>query len=142
MPTRLTVLLLPLQAFHWIAVYCRNPLVLGSVPIAEYALPSTEEVQENICPYLKDFEAILLANHGALTMGTDLMSAYFKMKTLEHTAYIIWNAVQLGNVNVLPETEAKRLMALRAKFNLPELAATCEAMPYSINQPKIYPNFT
>ena len=62
-------------------------------------------------------------------MGTDLLSAYHKMETLEHTANIVWNAIQLGNLNVLPENERDRLMTLRDKFNLPGRISTCDATP-------------
>jgi len=89
-------------------------IVIGAVPIAKYGLPSTDE---------------LLENHGALTLGTDLLSAYHKMETLEHTANIVWNAIQLGNLNVLPENERDRLLTLRDKFNLPGRISTCDATP-------------
>ena len=57
---------------------------LGSIPIAEYGTPSTEEIPDAIMKYLTDCDAVLLANHGALTVGTDLFNAYFKMETPEH----------------------------------------------------------
>jgi hypothetical protein len=51
------------------------------------------------------------------------------METLEHTASIVWKAIQLGNLNVLPEYERDRLMGLREKFNLQGRVATCDASP-------------
>ncbi len=104
-------------------------IVIGSVPIAEYGLPSTMEIPDKIRPHIKTSDAILLENHGALTLGSDLINAYYKLETLEHTAQIVWNAVQLGNVNVLPEGERDRLMTLREKFNLPGQIALCDATP-------------
>ena len=104
-------------------------IVIGSVPIAEYGLPSTMEIPEKIRPHIKTSDALLLENHGALTLGTDLINAYYKLETLEHTAQIVWNAVQLGNVNVLPEGERDRLMTLREKFNLPGQIAVCDSTP-------------
>ncbi len=41
-------------------------LVIGSVPIAKYGLPSTMEIPDSIREYIKNSEAILLENHGAL----------------------------------------------------------------------------
>ncbi len=108
-------------------------IVIGSVPIAEYGMPSTMEIPEKIRPHIKNSDAILLQNHGAITVGSDVMNAYFKMETLEHTAHIIWNAVQLGNVNVLPQKEAERLMALREQFNMSGKVASCNANPVTLN---------
>ena len=104
-------------------------IVIGAVPIAEYGLPSTMEIPDKIRPFVKDSDAILLANHGALTFGSDLLNAYHKMETLEHTANIVWKAIQLGHMNVLPENERDRLMTLREKFNLPGRVAVCDATP-------------
>ena len=94
-------------------------LSIGSVPIAKYGLPSSMEIPEAIREYIKNTDAVLLANHGALTLGSDLLNAYHKMETLEHTASIVWKALQLGNVNVLSEFERDRLMDLREKLNMP-----------------------
>ena len=108
-------------------------IVIGAVPIAPYGLPSTMEIPDKIRPYLKNSDAILLENHGALTLGTDLLNAYHKMETLEHTASIVWKAIQLGNLGVLPAVERDRLMTLREKFNLPGRVAVCDATPMPSN---------
>jgi L-fuculose-phosphate aldolase len=104
-------------------------LVLGAVPIAPYGLPSTMEIPDRIRPFLKKSDVILLENHGALTMGSDLLNAYHKMETLEHTANIVWKAIQLGNLNVLSGEERDRLMALRENYNLTGNVTMCDATP-------------
>ncbi len=104
-------------------------VVLGAVPIAKFGLPSTQEIPEAIRPFLKSSDALLLENHGALTFGADLMGAYFKLETLEHSAQIVWNAIQLGNVNILPEKERDRLMGLRETYNLSGKVTQCESKP-------------
>jgi L-fuculose-phosphate aldolase len=110
-------------------------LVLGAVPTAKYGLPSTKEVPDSIHEYIQNSDAILLANHGAITLGVDLLDAYHKLETLEHTANIVWKAIQLGNVNVLSEYERDRLMDLRNKFNMQGRVAPCDAtaMPCAVN---------
>lgn len=104
-------------------------IVMGAVPIAPYGLPSTMEIPDRMRPYIKNSDVILLENHGALTLGGDLLNAYHKMETLEHTASIVWKALQLGNMNVLPADERDRLMSLREKFNLKGRVTTCDATP-------------
>lgn len=102
-------------------------LTIGSVPIAKFAIPSTMEVPESIHRLIQNSDALLLQNHGALTVGPDLLSAYYKMETLEHTAHIIWNAIQLGNVNVLSDENAKRILNLRGKYNIGGKITPCKA---------------
>lgn len=71
------------------AILAEAVVQLGSVPIAPYALPGTQEVPDSIAPYCKDYNAVLLANHGALTWGRNLMEAYFRMETLEYYATLL-----------------------------------------------------
>ena len=68
-------------------------IVIGAVPIAPYGLPSTMEIPDRARPFIRTSDAILLENHGALTLGTSLLDAYHKMETLEHTASIVWKAI-------------------------------------------------
>ena len=108
-------------------------IVIGAVPIAKYGLPSTSELPDNIRPHIQNNDVILLENHGALTLGTDLLSAYHRMETLEHTANIVSKSIQLGNLGIIPENERDRLMTLRDKFNLPGRITTCDATPMPSN---------
>lgn len=93
-------------------------VVLGGIPLAEYGTPGTEEFYEPVLKYLNDYDAFLLENHGALTIGPDVMSAYFKMETLEHFAHIALTAIQLGNLNSLKETDVQKLLDLRKGFGI------------------------
>ncbi len=93
-------------------------LTLGAVPLAPYGTPSTSEIPESIRPIIENSDAVLLANHGALTLGADLTTAYFRMETLEHSAHIYHLALRLGNANVIPPTEIEKLMELRRRMNI------------------------
>lgn len=94
-------------------------LTLGAVSIAPYGTPSTTDIPDSIKPFIQQSDAVLLENHGALTLGTDLITAYHRMETLEHTASITYRAMQLGQVNEIPESEVRKLMKIRKQFNLP-----------------------
>src|SRR5256714_11117549 len=91
------------------AVLAEVITTLGSVPIADYATPSTAELPEAVRRYIKAHDGMLLANHGALTVGGDLMSAYFKMETIEHFAHISLVARLLGGANLIEREEVNRL---------------------------------
>ncbi len=82
-------------------------MTLGSVPVADYGRTGTAELPAAVAPLLPDHDAILLANHGALTLGSDLEAAYWRMETVEHTAQIHLNACLLGGgVELTPEQVA------------------------------------
>jgi L-fuculose-phosphate aldolase len=98
---------------------------LGSVPIAEYATPSTQELPDAVKKYITAHDGLLLANHGALTAGQDLMNAYFKMETMEHFAQITLVARQLGGENLISRQEVERLQGLRDFYGIKSPAAIC-----------------
>ena len=61
---------------------------LGTVPLAGYATPGTVDLCDSIEPYMEEHDAVLMANHGVVTCGDDLLSAYMNMETVEHFAKI------------------------------------------------------
>lgn len=91
-------------------------LSLGSVPIAPYATPSTEEIPDAITPYLAEHDAILLKNHGAVTVGADLYTAYYRMETLEQFAKITLTAHLLGGAEEIGRADIDRLVELRTNY--------------------------
>jgi L-fuculose-phosphate aldolase len=98
---------------------------LGSVPIAEYATPSTKELPEAVRKYVKAHDGMLLANHGALTLGADLFAAYYKMETIEHFAKISLVARLLGGERLLSRQEVDRLQGLRGMYGISSPAPIC-----------------
>ncbi len=107
------------------AVLAEVVTTLGSVPIAEYATPSTKELPDAVRKYVKAHDGMLLANHGALTLGTDLFSAYYKMETIEHFARISLVARLLGGERLLSRDEVVRLAGLRGSYGIAAPAPIC-----------------
>jgi L-fuculose-phosphate aldolase len=72
--------------------------VVGPVPLVPYGKSGTPELGERVVPFLDDTRcnALLLANHGAVTMGTTLDEAWIRMESLEHSARIIAAAQRIG----------------------------------------------
>ncbi|WP_342356999.1 class II aldolase/adducin family protein [Clostridium algidicarnis] len=91
---------------------------VGSVPIAEYGTPSTDEVPNSITPYLKEHDVILLENHGALTVGKDLVTAYYRMETLELWAKTSLVAQLLGEERELSRENIDRLISMRGAYKV------------------------
>ena len=107
------------------AVLAEVVTTLGSVPIAEYATPSTKELPAAVRKYVKAHDGMLLANHGALTLGGDLFSAYYKMETIEHFANISFVARMLGGERLLSREEVVRLQGLRGMYGISSPAPIC-----------------
>ncbi len=107
------------------AVLAEVLTTLGSIPIAEYATPSTQELPEAVRKYIKAHDGMLLANHGALTVGADLFAAYYKMETVEHFAKISLVARLLGRENLIAREEVLRLQELRGSYGIQAPAPIC-----------------
>jgi len=107
------------------AVLAEVLTTLGSIPIAEYATPSTTELPDAVRKYIKAHDGMLLANHGALTVGADLFAAYFKMETIEHFAKISLVARLLGRENLIAREEVLRLQELRGTYGIKAPAPIC-----------------
>lgn len=94
-------------------------VLLGNVPIAPYSTPGTQEVPDSIAPYCKDHNAVLLANHGALTWGTTLEEAYHRLETLEHYSTILmYTSRIIGATNELNCDQVGTLINLREKMGI------------------------
>ena len=91
-------------------------IAMGSIPLTPYGTPSTEEVPNAIAPYLADHDAFLLQNHGALTVGCDVVTAYYRMESLEQFAKVSLVARLLGGANELSRENIDRLINLRENY--------------------------
>ncbi len=84
----------------------------GTIPLAAYATPSTEDVGESLRPFIASSDAILLANHGVVTFGNDVWDAYFKMEKVEHIAQTLFVAQSLGGAKQLSNEQVLQLKEL------------------------------
>ena len=88
---------------------------MGEVPVVPYATPGTQAMPDAIAPFLPNYDAFLLANHGATTLGCTLAEAHQRMESLEHSANILLTARLLGRVNALGADEARVLEVARQR---------------------------
>lgn len=91
-------------------------LNFGCIPLAAYGTPGTPELSEALLPLVGSYDAILMANHGVVTYGPDLMRAFFKMETVEHFAKISLVTELLGRQVLLSDAEVDKLLNLRAGY--------------------------
>ena len=89
-------------------------LQVGAIPLVPYERPGTEALAAGCASFVERHDALLLANHGAVTMGPSLSVAHQRMESLEHTARILLTARLLGRVNELSPAAVQALLAARA----------------------------
>jgi L-fuculose-phosphate aldolase len=111
-------------------------ICLGSVPVADYGLPGTPALTEGMRPYIPKYDAMLMANHGAVAYGEDVFQAFFRLETVEHFARITLVAELLGGPKVLPRVEVEKLFDSRRRYRVrsqnrfePGSPMTAEDMP-------------
>lgn len=101
------------------AVLTEAVMGLGSIPVARYATPGSEEVPESIAPFVKGYNGVLLANHGALTWGTDIYQAFYRLEAVEYYATILmYTGNIIGKQNVLSCSQVNELLDIRSRLGI------------------------
>jgi L-fuculose-phosphate aldolase len=102
---------------------------LGAVPLASYGLPGTPALSDGMRPFIPNYDALLLENHGCTCWGGDVLQAFFRMEIVEHFARITFVAEMLGGARALPRVEVEKLFASRARYNVTSGAPMAPGMP-------------
>jgi L-fuculose-phosphate aldolase len=102
---------------------------LGCIPLARYATPGTAELTQALEPLIPSYDAILMANHGVVTYGSDLLQAQMKMETVEHFACITMVTHLLGRQQLLSEEDVRKLVVAREKYGITTPAAQAAGCP-------------
>jgi L-fuculose-phosphate aldolase len=88
-------------------------LTLEKVPTTRYAMPSSHDDADAIRDLIHEHDALLLRQHGTLTVGTDLETALIALERIEHVAEVFWRAQMLGNVERIPLEAMVRLIVVQ-----------------------------
>jgi L-fuculose-phosphate aldolase len=111
------------------AILAELVLSLGSIPVAQYGTPGTPELTDAIEPLVQSHDAILMANHGVVTYGQDLLSGFFRMETAEHFARVALVTHLLGKQVLLSSGDVEKLLAARARYGGQTAAALNPGRP-------------
>jgi L-fuculose-phosphate aldolase len=94
-------------------------VTIGGIPTVPYGTPGTPELPETIRDIIRCSDTVMMKNHGSVTVGSNLMDAFKKLDTLEHTAKILWLAHMVrGGLEPLPEEDVRKLLESRAQLGL------------------------
>jgi L-fuculose-phosphate aldolase len=111
------------------AIVSEVVLSLGCIPVAPYATPGTTELTDVLEPLVQSFDAILMANHGVVTCGQDLLTAFFRMETVEHFAQVSLVTELLGKQALLSGRDVEKLLAARARYGTTTASQVGPACP-------------
>lgn len=94
-------------------------VTIGGTPTTPYATPGTQELPDSIRAVVRCSDTLIMRNHGAVTLGTNLMDAFKKLDMLEHTARILWLAHALkGSIEPLPADAVRKLLETRSLLGI------------------------
>lgn len=98
-------------------IIAENILYFGKIPVANYAMPSSQELVDNTVKEFTEFDTVLMANHGIVAAGTTLQEAFHKIETAETYAKTFVYSKIIGNQVLLNEKELSDLADLRKKIH-------------------------
>lgn len=94
-------------------IMAENVFYFGQIPLAEYGLPSSNDLVEKTAVYFKDYNAILMANHGFIVGGKTLKAAYLKLELAESYAQVVFNTKLMGGAVLLNKKQVEEINLLR-----------------------------
>ncbi len=94
-------------------IISENVFYFGEIPLADYAMPSSDKLVKNTAKFFDSHDAVLMANHGIVVSGKDLQDAFYKTETAEVYAQIYLQSLQLGNPVDLCKQDIAEIYELR-----------------------------
>ena len=93
-------------------------VTIGGTPTTPLATPGTSELPESIRDVVRSSDTLVMRNHGALAVGSNLMDAFKKLDMVEHMARILWLAHAVGTVEPLPGDVVRKLLGTRKHLGI------------------------
>jgi L-fuculose-phosphate aldolase len=90
----------------------------GAIPLAPYHSPSTPELADAVAEKVRCFDAVLMANHGVMTIGPDVYTAYHRLEMVEQFATVSLVAHVLGRANTFSSAQLTDLITLRQQAGI------------------------
>lgn len=97
-------------------IMAENVFYFGQIPLAEYGLPSSMDLVEKTAKYFKDYDAVLMANHGFIVGDKTIKDAFLKLELAESYAQVVFNTKLLGNPILFTDKEVEEINSLKKKL--------------------------
>ncbi len=97
-------------------VMAENVFYFGQIPLAEYGLPSSMDLVEKTAKYFKDYDAVLMANHGFIVGDKTIKDAFLKLELAESYAQVVLNTKLLGGAVLFNQNQVDEINSLKKKL--------------------------
>ena len=97
-------------------IMAENVFYFGKIPLAEYGLPSSVDLVEKTAKYFKEYNAVLMANHGFVVGDVSIKDAFLKLTLAESYAQVVLNTKILGGAKILSDEQVEEIYKLRKKI--------------------------
>lgn len=97
-------------------VMAENVFYFGQIPLAEYGVPSSMDLVEKTAKYFKDYDAVLMANHGFIVGDKTIKDAFLKLELAESYAQVVLNTKLLGGAVLFNQNQVDEINSLKKKL--------------------------
>lgn len=97
-------------------VMAENVFYFGQIPLAEYGLPSSMDLVEKTAKYFKDYDAVLMANHGFIVGDKTIKDAFLKLELAESYAQVVLNTKLMGGAVLFNQNQVDEINSLKKKL--------------------------
>lgn len=94
-------------------IMAENVFYFGEIPLAEYGLPSSMDLVEKTAKYFKDYDAVLMANHGFIVGDKSIKDAFLKLELAESYAQVVFNTKMMGGAVLFTQKEVDEINSLK-----------------------------
>mgnify|MGYP000151024619 FL=1 len=94
-------------------IMAENVFYFGGIPLAEYGLPSSMDLVEKTAKYFKDYDAVLMANHGFIVGDKTIKDAFLKLELAESYAQVVFNTKMMGGAVLFTQKEVEEINSLK-----------------------------
>jgi L-fuculose-phosphate aldolase len=109
------------------AIHYQMVALGGTIRVASYATFGTRELAQITLDSLVDRSAVLMSNHGALTIGDDVEQAVQRMELVEWACTVYWRAASIGAPRTLDEGQLAAVNAALAERRYGSLLGVAES---------------
>ena len=94
-------------------IMAENVFYFGEIPLAEYGLPSSMDLVEKTAKYFKNYDAVLMANHGFIVGDKTIKDAFLKLELAESYAQVVFNTKMMGGAVLFTQKEVDEINSLK-----------------------------
>lgn len=94
-------------------IMAENVFYFGQIPLAEYGLPSSKDLVDKTSLYFKDYDAVLMANHGFVVGDKTIKDAFLKLELAESYAQVVFNCKVLGKPVLFTKEQVEEIESLK-----------------------------